>query len=94
MAALLNTAEAGRITRLQRYVEAACLVPGDDAITNAKDVKALVMAIRKFAEAGARDEAALQCQRLVDTLAGTAWHTQVQERVDYLLRLWDREPSS
>ena len=91
MAALVNMVDAARLTRLQRYVKATTLVPGDDAGISARDVNNLAAAIKAFAEAGAQGDAAVQAVALAKVYEGTDWHHEVSIRVDALLKQWRHE---
>lgn len=88
MAGLLSIVEANRLTKLQRFVEAACLVPGENAVTNPRDIKALSTAARKFAEAGAYKEAAGVIDQLREAFKDSTWETGVNVRCDDVLQDW------
>ena len=94
MAGLLTVVESNHITRLQRYVEAACLVPGENAITEPKSVKNLAMAVRKFAEAGARTEVVDTVKDLRKSFEGTSWEPGVNARCDALIKHWTFQPKT
>lgn len=88
---LVNMVDAANLTRLQRYVKATTLVPGDDAGISARTANNLAMAIKSFAEAGAQADAAEQCRSLVTLYEGTRWHEQVRRRVETILKTWHFE---
>ena len=85
---LVNMVDAANITRLQRYVKATTLVPGDDASISAKTVNDLATSVKLFAEAGAQRDAATQARALADIYRGTPWHIEVSRRVDIILKQW------
>ncbi|TXH09355.1 MAG: hypothetical protein E6R04_08365 [Spirochaetes bacterium] len=86
--ALVNMVDSANITRLQRYVKATTLVPGDDAGISARTVNNLAAAVKGFAEAGAQRDAAAQAQALAKVYEGTAWYPEVHRRVETLLKQW------
>jgi hypothetical protein len=86
--ALVSMVDAALVARLQRYVKATTLVPGDDAAVSARVVNNLAMSIKLFSEAGAQRDAAAQAVTLVSVYAGTPWHTEVERRVNAILKQW------
>jgi LPS sulfotransferase NodH len=88
---LVNMVDAANLTRLQRYVRATTLVPGDDAAVSAREANNLASAIKAFAEAGAQKDAAEQAVALLKAYEGTRWHAQVESRVRTLLKQWHFE---
>ena len=88
MAALVNMVDSANITRLQRYVKATTLVPGDDAGISAREVNNLATSVKLFAEAGAQKDAAVQAVALAKVYEGTSWHPEVKRRVETLLKQW------
>ena len=86
--ALVNMVDSALIVRLQRYVKATTLVPGDDAGISAREVNNLAAAIKAFAEAGAQKDAAVQAVALAKVYEGTDWHPEVSRRVNAILKQW------
>jgi hypothetical protein len=86
--ALLSIVDTSNIVRLQKYVKAATLVPGDSAAISARNLNSLAAAIRAFAEAGAKPEAAEQATSLLKAFEGTRWEKGVERRVTDMLKQW------
>lgn len=86
--ALLDVIDNANLTRLQRFVQATTLVPGDDAGISAKHVNNLARAVKMFAEAQALKVAAEQMEALVTAYEGTPWQPEIRKRADTVLRRW------
>lgn len=86
--ALLDVIDNANLTRLQRFVQATTLVPGDDASISARQVNNLARAVKLFAEAQAPKIAAEQMEALVAAYAGTPWHEEIEKRAKVITSRW------
>lgn len=86
--ALLDLIDNAHLTRLQRFVQATTLVPGDDAGISARQVNNLARAVKMFAEAQALPIAAEQLAALVAAYADTPWQPEIAQRADAITRRW------
>lgn len=85
---ILDVVDNADLTKLQRFVLATTLVPGEDASVSARDLNNLGKAVKAFAEAGARDHAESAMDKLVDAYKGTPYHDGVVQRVNTVKKRW------
>lgn len=86
--ALLDIVDNADLTKLQRFVQATTLIPGDDASLSARDLNNIAKAVKAFAEAGARHHAEQAMDKLVAAYKGTPFHDDVVQRVNTVKKRW------
>lgn len=85
--ALLDIVDNAALTRLQRFVQATTLVPGDASVS-AKQVNDLARAVKAFAEASAHRHSSDAMDQLIKAYAGTGYEEDLQKRVDSIRGRW------
>jgi hypothetical protein len=86
--ALLDIVDNADLTRLQRFVQATTLLPGEDAAISSRDLNNLAKAAKAFAEASSREHAITSMEKLVAAYEGTRFHGDVERRVDTVVKRW------
>lgn len=85
---LLDVVDNAWLTKLQRFVQATTLIPGEEAAISARDLTNLGKAVKAFAEAGARDHAESAMDKLVDAYKDTPYAADVVQRVNIIKKRW------
>lgn len=85
---LLDIVDNADLTRLQRFVQATTLIPGDDAGISARDLNGLAKAVKAFAEGGSRKHAKGAMARLRKAYEGTPYADEIDARTGAITRRW------
>lgn len=84
---LLDIVDNAHLTRLQRFVQATTLVPGDAAVS-AREVNNLAKAVKAFAEASAHKHSVATMDLLLRAYADTPYLDDLTKRVDSIKGRW------